>query len=324
MTWGGANNRNTDGFDFQRSARPYRGMLAVIESERTRTRLTPNHRIPVALNDDFHEKWCCYLMRKKDWWRIGLCVTGHRPYRSGGVAGRLATEAADAGWILSIHDTREEAVVHEAMWQGRYGIPGLTFRASKARTIDDEQLERIHERVKTEVGNRVKQLFLDTQLQADQPLYTRIPEGNEPERRRNNRQVFTTAAGNLLPLSGYIDVLAPKTAFKERRNKGENAKPDLLTATVTLEEFEGTVYGLDVPPHHHYVSGGAVVHNSVKGGEADVVYVFPDLSRAGMREWTGDPEQQASVYRLFYVAMTRARDTLVLLRPQGDLAVNLE
>ena len=63
--------------------------------------------------------------------------------------------------------------------------------------------------------------------------------------------------------------------------------------------------------------------HSVKGSEADVVYLFPDVSRAGMREWTGGPKQQASVYRLFYVAMTRARDTLVVCTPNDEYAVNL-
>ena len=63
--------------------------------------------------------------------------------------------------------------------------------------------------------------------------------------------------------------------------------------------------------------------HSVKGAEADVVYVFPDVSRAGMREWTRGPTQQASVFRLFYVAMTRARDTLVICTPNDEYAVNL-
>ena len=54
-----------------------------------------------------------------------------------------------------------------------------------------------------------------------------------------------------------------------------------------------------------------------------MVYLFPDISRAGMREWTGSPTQQAAVYRLFYVAMTRARDTLVLCAPSDEYAVNL-
>ena len=54
-----------------------------------------------------------------------------------------------------------------------------------------------------------------------------------------------------------------------------------------------------------------------------MVYVFPDVSRAGMREWTRGPTQQASVFRLFYVAMTRARDTLVICTPNDEYAVNL-
>ena len=63
--------------------------------------------------------------------------------------------------------------------------------------------------------------------------------------------------------------------------------------------------------------------HSVKGAEADVVYLFPDVSRAGMREWNGSPAQQAAVYRLFYVAMTRARESLVLGTPSEEYAVDL-
>ena len=79
------------------------------------------------------------------------------------------------------------------------------------------------------------------------------------------------------------------------------------------------VESLTQPPR---VSVGTI--HSVKGAESDVVYVFPDISRAGMREWSGSAAQQASVYRLFYVAMTRARDTLVLARQSEDhFAVDL-
>ena len=63
--------------------------------------------------------------------------------------------------------------------------------------------------------------------------------------------------------------------------------------------------------------------HSVKGGEADVVYLFPDLSRAGVREWNGSPEQRASVYRLFYVGITRARESLITCSPATNMAVTL-
>ena len=56
--------------------------------------------------------------------------------------------------------------------------------------------------------------------------------------------------------------------------------------------------------------------HSVKGGQADVVYTFPDLSSAAWREHM---EQGVAghdaVVRLGYVMMTRAREELVVLSP---------
>ena len=63
--------------------------------------------------------------------------------------------------------------------------------------------------------------------------------------------------------------------------------------------------------------------HSTKGAEADVVYVFPDISKAGMAEWTGAPHQQASVFRLFYVGMTRAKEKLVICNPATRAHVNI-
>ena len=55
--------------------------------------------------------------------------------------------------------------------------------------------------------------------------------------------------------------------------------------------------------------------HSTKGGEADVVYLFPDLSQAGMKEYQGNSQQRNTVYRLFYVGMTRARQDLIICKP---------
>ena len=59
--------------------------------------------------------------------------------------------------------------------------------------------------------------------------------------------------------------------------------------------------------------------HSVKGGEADVVYLFPDLSRSSHQEWQrGYGDNAGAVYRLFYVGMTRARETLVICSPYDN------
>jgi DNA helicase-2/ATP-dependent DNA helicase PcrA len=54
--------------------------------------------------------------------------------------------------------------------------------------------------------------------------------------------------------------------------------------------------------------------HSVKGSQADSVYVLPDLSPSGMREWTRPGEGRDGIIRTFYVGMTRAREKLVVCR----------
>lgn len=62
--------------------------------------------------------------------------------------------------------------------------------------------------------------------------------------------------------------------------------------------------------------------HSVKGGEADSVYVFPDLSHKGWVANWDNPATRASTRRLFYVAFTRAREKLSLCsRVSGESAV---
>lgn len=64
--------------------------------------------------------------------------------------------------------------------------------------------------------------------------------------------------------------------------------------------------------------------HSVKGGESDCVIVFPDLSRAAFME-IGNED---AIRRMFYVAVTRAFETLILcspvLPPRGQPAICFE
>jgi len=63
--------------------------------------------------------------------------------------------------------------------------------------------------------------------------------------------------------------------------------------------------------------------HSVKGGQADVVFLFPDLSRAGDAAYLRHGPDRDSVIRLFYVGMTRARHTLYLCQSESSMAVVL-
>ena len=63
--------------------------------------------------------------------------------------------------------------------------------------------------------------------------------------------------------------------------------------------------------------------HSVKGGEADVVYLFPDLSSAGDDQYRRGGPQRDSVIRQFYVGVTRARETLYLCSPESGSAISI-
>jgi len=75
-------------------------------------------------------------------------------------------------------------------------------------------------------------------------------------------------------------------------------------------------YGIDVEP---WVTIGTI--HSVKGGEADEVILFPDLSPDGFSEYITH-DRRDRVLRLFYVGMTRAKDRLVLCDVSSRNAVD--
>lgn len=63
--------------------------------------------------------------------------------------------------------------------------------------------------------------------------------------------------------------------------------------------------------------------HSVKGGQADVVYLFPDLSQAGDAQYNRGSVARDSVIRLFYVGLTRARETLYICQRETGMAVTV-
>jgi superfamily I DNA/RNA helicase len=63
--------------------------------------------------------------------------------------------------------------------------------------------------------------------------------------------------------------------------------------------------------------------HSVKGGQADVVYLFPDLSQAGAAQYERSGPPCDSVIRLFYVGATRAREALYVCQRETGMAVTI-
>lgn len=61
--------------------------------------------------------------------------------------------------------------------------------------------------------------------------------------------------------------------------------------------------------------------HSVKGGEADHVYIDPTLSSAGARQWHERGSRRDQITRLMYVALTRAKKRVTVLHPTSHGAV---
>lgn len=61
--------------------------------------------------------------------------------------------------------------------------------------------------------------------------------------------------------------------------------------------------------------------HSTKGAQADRVYLAPDLSGAGMRQWRADVAGRDQAVRLFYVGLTRAFQSVRVLASTSDNTV---
>lgn len=308
------------GYPFIKDLRPYKGTLVTIKTENSRTRVTAEHRVLARFAESFLDKWVVYLMRRGEWWRLGVCVSARRPYRGAGVGGRLGTEKANAGWVLGVFNTKEEALVEEARLQGIYGIPGLTFEASKARSLTSNQLHMIHESIKDAVTPRALTLLKDFNLNEEWPLYIR----GEKDKKNNFQKSFVLRACNLL--DGYMEVPVVTDSFVAKNGTRDNwMKPEWRLAQVGKELWQGSVYSLTVTPHRFYVSGGAIVHNSVKGAQWKNVYVsmpkgkFPFEPRVKPGEPPMESEeiqkQMEQERRLAYVAITRPINNLTVMCP---------
>lgn len=64
--------------------------------------------------------------------------------------------------------------------------------------------------------------------------------------------------------------------------------------------------------------------HSVKGGQADSVYLLPDISRSGAREWMSQGDGRDGIVRTFYVGMTRAKQKLTFCRRWSPASVDLQ
>jgi superfamily I DNA/RNA helicase len=63
--------------------------------------------------------------------------------------------------------------------------------------------------------------------------------------------------------------------------------------------------------------------HTAKGGEADLVVMFPDVSGAAWTEMQNSVGGRDAAIRVGYVGMTRAKEELAICRPAGPKHLGL-
>jgi superfamily I DNA/RNA helicase len=114
---------------------------------------------------------------------------------------------------------------------------------------------------------------------------------------------------------GFMLSIMEEDAFDRAVSLDHNWFLDNLTAAKAAAfEFPAKIYNLygpEAPEVASQLTIGTIL--SVKGAEADVVILFPDLSLRGAQQYclrTGEGFDQ--ILRQFYVAVTRTREVLIL------------
>lgn len=113
-------------------------------------------------------------------------------------------------------------------------------------------------------------------------------------------------------------MMLPEAAELAKRLDVSWLVDNLLSNRQKTMEYPAEVFrrhGVDAITKDPQIVIGTV--HSVKGAEADVVYLWPSLSPSGMEQWEKGGRHRDPVIRMFYVGMTRAIDELVLLS-KGD------
>ncbi len=259
----------------------YSGPLVVVQDEGGRTsRYTPNHRCIAKMGPALEGKHLVYLQRRGIAFRIGT-TTDRRANSAGdvcnssGLADRLGAQQADEAWVLSVHNSSEDALLAEAYASWHFGIPMTLFQASK------RQGPKVQERLDM-FWNKVGDLV--SRASACLSHHGRMIE--HPLIRRNTKKTWSRAseieACNLIDGCELIDAEATI----------RSGSTEHIPIKVTTEFYEGPVWSMDVDEFHTYVADGFVTHNSMFLG---IALNDPDCFAANVVTATKQVREQLQV-----------------------------
>jgi len=234
----------------------YSGRLIVVVTDQMHeSKYIPRHQCIIKISTKLKKKHIVYLMKKGNQYRIGKVPYFYESQRNQfGLGLRASVEQADSAWILSVHDTTENAHLFESYYQAMFGIPGTCFREQDKHKIELSFFWEL-------IGDnsiRGQDCLKHFGLFLDMPLWKSGTDSLVGVRRP-----FITAASNLH--DGMMMLPLENTIQHEGKRDYSATDKCWVPIYVREEHYDGKVYSLEVDDHHTYYADGLLTHNSWRG-----------------------------------------------------------
>lgn len=217
------------------SARSFDGDLVTVKAGPLMSRYTPDHHCIARFGGALEGRSVVYMMRRGTSFRVGRAA-GIYGDRAPGAMARAKVEGADSMWILSVHDTPEEAALAEAVASARWGIPMMLFRAAPNRLMSQPMIDAFW----PAVGDLTDQASLTLRAHGRDLRWPLWSEGD----RLHVRRPGVIRACNLIDGMHAL-----------------NADREWVPIETGREPYKGLVYSMTVEGLHTYVADGMVTHN---------------------------------------------------------------
>ena len=225
--------------------RHYQGPMIEVTAEGCKPQLfTPEHRMLVRWNNRDTSLRCVYLMKKGYWFRIGQCQLFNKQGATHFIL-RMNNEGAEAGWILKLCHSEEEALVWEQYFSLTYGIPQISWKMWHGELVSE-----VYKVIGGDMTKRAEYMLDELYLNLYLPMFNH----EKAQAKSGGSCMSLCEACNLLP-----EIMSVPVYYGEA-----NAKKDKLWKSfkTDVQWYDGEVYSLDVPKYHTYITeGGLTVHN---------------------------------------------------------------
>ena len=239
------------------TSRTYNGDLIIVTLDHLKTRYTINHHC-YANFSPHRNRYCVYLMRKGNQFRIGHAKMDYGSVGSGLVA-RMQAETADAGWILSLHDSKVDVFIQEQVISAKFGLPQLMFTSkSNGGPHEKEILARAWNQIGENENNGLACLSAYGR-HPDYPLLS----GSIRNWKSSLKRPMLVHAANLMEGCLMLPYPHGNKSVHSRKDRNLRAvrKSDWKPITVSHEFYSGLVWSMTIEDHHTYVGDGILTHN---------------------------------------------------------------